>query len=68
MLMFKYSLGLVPIPIKNCLLKITSVIITIQGRVDHFTLLWGGVKRSTEQSHFMESILGINYQNIYPLM
>ena len=69
MLMFKYSLGLVYLCLlKHCLLKITSFIIIIPGRVDHFTPVWGGVKRSTEHSHFMESIFGIIYQNIYPLM
>ena len=57
MLMFKYSLGLV-----------TSFIIIIPGRVDHFTPLWGGVKPSTEHSHSMESIFEIIYQNIYLLM
>ena len=68
MYMFKYSLGLVPMPNKNCFLKIASFIIIIPGSVDHFTPLWGEVKRSKEHSHFMESIFGIIYQNIYSLM
>ena len=68
MLMYKYSPGLVPMPIKTLFAKITSFIIIIPGRVDHFTPLWGGVKRSAEHSHSMESIIGIIYQNIYPLM
>ena len=54
--------------LENGMLKITSFIIITPGGVDHFTFNWGGVKRSTEHSHFMESIFGIIYQNINPQM
>ena len=69
MLRFK---DLVHIPIRLKVLfakKITSFIIIIPGRVDHFTPHCGGVKLSTNHPHFMESIFRIIYQNIlvYPL-
>ena len=68
MLMFKYYLGLVPMPIKTLFAKNNQFHNFFLNEVDHFTPLWGGVKRSTEHSHFMESIFEIIYLNIYPLM
>ena len=64
MFIFKYSLGLVPMLIRKLFAKNNQFHNYDTREGGSFTSLWGGVKRSTEHSHFIESIFGIIYQNI----